>query len=166
MLTIIGCGNANRGDDAAGVVVAQRLRRKVGAMDLPGVRVFDAGTGGMDVMFQARGSRSLIVVDASASGSRPGSIFEVPGDEIESAPRPGQGLHAFRWDNALYAGRLIFKEQFPRDVTVYLIEGERFTLGAELSAPVEAAVDRVVELIVDRLGEPMAVADPAETEVC
>jgi len=166
MLTIIGCGNANRGDDAAGVVVAQRLRERVRDMDLPDVRVFDAGTAGMDVMFQARGSRSLIVVDASATGSRPGSIFEVPGDEMANAPRPGHGLHAFRWDNALYAGRLIFKDQFPLDVTVYLIEGQSFALGDELSAPVEQAVARVVDLIVDRMGEPTIDFDTGRTEVC
>ena len=37
----------------------------------------------MAAMFAARGCRTLIIVDASRSGSEPGAIFEVPGAELE-----------------------------------------------------------------------------------
>jgi len=151
MLSIIGCGNTNRSDDGAGVYVAQRLAGYLSAGPRADVRVFDAGTAGMEVMFQARGSKSLIVVDASSSGSEPGSIFEVPGEILESVPEPNFSLHGFRWDHAIYAGRKIFRDDFPSDVTVYLIEAGDLALGLELTEAVRSAADRVVQKIVDRL---------------
>jgi hydrogenase maturation protease len=147
MLTIIGCGNPNRSDDGAGVSVARRLM----AHASPDVRVFDAGTAGMEVMFQARGSDALVIVDASDSGSEPGSIFRVPGEALAQAPEPSYSLHGFRWDHALHAGKKIFREDFPHDVTVYLIERETLELGVGLSPRVAAAVDRVARLLLERL---------------
>lgn len=153
MLTIIGCGNLNRGDDAVGVIVARRLMEYVERVGVGGVAVFDAGTGGMDVMFQARGAARLILIDANRSGSEPGAIFEVPGSELARDYQPVFSLHDFRWDHALYAGRRIFGASFPAEVTVFLIEAAQLGLGCGLSAAVEAAAERVVaslESIVDR----------------
>ena len=51
------------------------------------MKLFDAGTGGMEILFQARGARKLVIVDACTSGSEPGAIFEVPGQELEGPPK-------------------------------------------------------------------------------
>ncbi len=144
MLAIIGCGNSNRSDDGVGVFVAQALLQRLRSIPRDDVRVFDAGTGGMDVMFQARGASRLVIVDASQSGSPPGAIFEVPGSELQRDHSPSFSLHDFRWDHALAAGRRIFREQFPADVSVLLIEARSLDLGLELSAPVRDAADRVI----------------------
>lgn len=150
MLIIIGCGNSNRQDDGAGAYVAQKL---MSLLKKPhnDVRVFDAGTSGMDIMFQARGCNSLIIIDANQSDSEPGTIFKVPGKELEHIPEPSYSLHNFRWDNALYAGRRIYQDKFPTDITVFLIEAENLDLGVGLSDPVQKASDRVVELIIERV---------------
>jgi hydrogenase maturation protease len=147
MLCVVGCGNSTRSDDGVGVYVAQALRAQLQRSPQPNVLVFDAGTGGMDVMFQARGARRLIIVDASRSGSEAGAIFRVPGRELESEPDAGFSLHDFRWQHALTAGRKIFGADFPSDVTVYLIEAESFEFGLELSAPVLLSADLVVDEI-------------------
>lgn len=151
LLTIIGCGNANRCDDGVGSFIVTRLREAVDSRRFPQIQLFDAGTAGMDVMFQARGSRVLIIIDACRSGSEPGAIFEIPGSELADAPDPGYNLHDFRWDHALYAGKRIFHDEFPADVTVYLIEAENLGFGLELSPCVRAAADRVAEKILERL---------------
>ncbi|MEJ2345898.1 MAG: hydrogenase maturation protease [Gammaproteobacteria bacterium] len=151
MLTIIGCGNLNRCDDGVGVVVAQRLQVALADSPVPGVRVVDSGTGGMEVMFEARGSAALIIVDACSSGAEPGAVFRVPGEELEDVPVPGYNLHDFRWQHALYAGRQIFRETFPADVEVYLIEAQRLDLGVELTPEVERAAVRVFESIQARV---------------
>lgn len=162
MLCVIGCGNSTRSDDGVGVVVAQALQKKLRAAPREGVRVFDAGTGGMEVMFHARGASSLIVVDASTSGSDPGAIFRVPGAELEALPEPGYSLHDFRWHHALAAGRKIFGAAFPREVTVYLIEAQGLGFGLELSVPVAAAALRVqqeIEATIDGLAAPSAMLE-------
>lgn len=146
MLVVIGCGNLNRSDDGAGVVVAQRLLALPLPPDAP-VKIFDAGTNGMDVLFKARGARKLIIIDASSSGSDPGAVFEVPGSELENRARPSYTLHDFRWDHALYAGRRIWAETFPADVSVFLIEAQTLAYGLDLSPPVAAAAEKVIARI-------------------
>jgi hydrogenase maturation protease len=151
VLTIIGCGNPNRSDDGAGIAVVRRLMDRLGGDRGESTRLFDAGTNGMQVMFEARGASELVLVDASSSRSEPGSIFEVPGDVLQNVPNPGHGLHGFRWDHALYAGKKIFGCDFPDRVTVYLIESQTLELGIGLSAPVEHAVARVIDRILERM---------------
>ena len=151
MLTVIGCGNLNRSDDGVGVIVARMLLEKFPGDDLTNVQIFDAGTDGMGVMFKARGSHSLIIIDASTTGSEPGAVFEVPGEEMEGKPPDSFNLHDFRWDHALYAGRKIFKDDFPDDVQVFLIEAKSLELGLELSPQALDAARIVTERIADRI---------------
>lgn len=143
---IIGCGNLLRGDDAAGPVLVRRLWE----MGLPtGVRCADGGTGGMDVAFQMRGVPKVILVDAAQTGSEPGSIFRVPGHELEQLPPlTGINLHCFRWDHALAFGRWLLKDDYPKNITVYLIEAAHLEFGAELSTPVKAAIERLAETLL------------------
>lgn len=143
---IIGCGNLLRGDDAAGPVLVRRLWER----GLPeGVRCADGGTGGMDVAFQMRGVPHVILVDACSSGAEPGTIYRIPGEEVEHLPPLGQlNLHAFRWDHALAFARWMLKDDYPRHVEVYLIEGLALGIGAPLSPAVDAAIDRVIARLV------------------
>jgi hydrogenase maturation protease len=154
-IAIVGCGNPNRSDDGAGPQVLRILNeRSLGLA--PGVQLLDAGTDGMAVMFAARGCETLIIVDACRSGAKPGAIYEVPGAELEARHSPTVTLHDFRWDHALFAGRQIFKETFPWDVTVLLIEAGSTDLGIGLSPPVAVAAERVAgrveELVRQRIG--------------
>jgi hydrogenase maturation protease len=153
MLTIIGCGNSNRTDDGAGVYVAQQLQKELRAQPKQKVRVFDAGTGGIDVMFQARGSSRLIIIDASRTGSEAGAIYQVPGEELEREREANYSLHDFRWDDALYAGRKIFREDFPNDVTVFLIEAESLDYGLELTEKVKNSADKIFERLQTIIAE-------------
>ncbi len=157
MLSIIGCGNLNRRDDGVGVYVVRQLKCKLADSVPSHVRIFDAGTAGMDVMFQARGSKALIIVDASRSGAEPGAIFQVPGEELQREHSPSFGLHDFRWDHALYAGRQIYKDDFPSDVQVFLIEALDLEYGVELTEVVKLAGDKVVDKIIDTLTESVSI---------
>ena len=158
-IAVVGCGNLHRGDDGVGPQVLQGLASRAVCTDSR-VRLLDAGTDGMAVMFAARGCRTLIIVDACTSGSDPGAVFEVPGAEIEQRHQPSFTLHDFRWDHALFAGRRIFGEAFPKDVTVLLIEIGTVAFGVGLSPCVMDAAakvaDRVEALVRSRLLEERA----------
>jgi hydrogenase maturation protease len=118
------------------------------------VRLLDAGTDGMAVIFAARGCRTLIIIDACRSGSEAGAIFELPGAELARQYQPSLNLHDFRWDHALHAGCMLLRDEFPTDVMVLLIEVENVDFGVGLSPAVSAAtakvVDRVEALILAR----------------
>lgn len=146
MIAIIGCGNPTRGDDGIGPEVIRALAARDLARDTR-VRMLDAGTDGMGVMFAARGCRTLILIDACRSGSEPGAVFEVPGAMLKERHEPSITLHDFRWEHALFAGRKIFGEQFPEDVTVFLVEADTFDFGIGLSASAQRGADTVVDRI-------------------
>ena len=160
MIVVIGCGNPNRSDDGVGPQVVRTLRERGIASD--DVRLLDAGTDGMAVIFAARGCRTLLIIDACRSGSEPGAVFEVPGAELEQQYQPSLNLHDFRWDHALHAGRMLLRDDFPTDVTVLLVEAESIDSGVGLSPAVSAAaskvVDRVEALILAR--KPVAQTAP------
>jgi hydrogenase maturation protease len=151
MIAVVGCGNANRRDDGLGPEVVRILRVRAIDDPVPDVRFIDAGTDGMAAMFAARGCRSLILVDACRSGSPPGAVFELPGTAVARSGLPPPSLHDFRWEHALHAGRQIFRDDFPADVVVLLIEAEDVDFGIGLSPAVSASVAIVVERIMDLL---------------
>jgi hydrogenase maturation protease len=149
MITVIGCGNPARSDDGVGVWVAQQLLAEY--REDTQVRVLDAGTSGIEVMFKARGSAALIIIDAATSGAEPGQIFEVPGAELENPTPQRAGAHGFRWDHALYAGRKMFGEAFPEQVAVFLIEAADVSLGLELSDSVATAANLLLARVRERI---------------
>ena len=151
MIVIIGCGNELRKDDGVGVHVVSRLGNLPEITSRPDIKLLAAGTNGIDIIFQSVKYRQLIIVDACLSNSKPGTIFVIPGEEIETKREPSHTLHDFRWDHAISAGRLMFPETFPTSITAYLIEAELCTFDTELSSSVNAAANRVVELIVATL---------------
>lgn len=144
-IVVIGCGNLLRGDDAVGPI----LIRSLWVQGVPDdVTLVDGGTAGMDVAFKMRGARQLVLIDAATTGAEPGTIYRIPGSEVEELP-PLEGLHShqFRWDHALAFGHWLLGDDYPKDVTVFLIEIEQTTPGADLSPKVNAAMLEVQSML-------------------
>lgn len=142
---VIGCGNLLRGDDAVGPILIRHLWEQ-GVPD--SVTLVDGGTAGMDVAFKMHGARSVTLIDASATGAESGTIYKVPGDQVEQLP-PLEGLHShqFRWDHALAFARWLLGDDYPSDITVYLIEIAQTEPGAALSEPVAKAMGQVADML-------------------
>lgn len=148
-ILIIGCGNLLRGDDSVGPIMIRRLW-ELGLPD--GVFCADGGTAGMDVAFQMRGKDKVIIIDACKTGETPGTVFKVPGEELENLP-PLTDIHThnFRWDNALAFGRWLLKDEYPKNITVYLIEGENFEFGEVLSPKIKETMEKLAIKLLDEL---------------
>ncbi len=149
MIAVIACGNLNRSDDGAGPAVLRLLRQDPALSGQAGLRLYDAATDGLAVMFQARGCDELLLLDASRGGQEPGSIHELPGEAFVSRREPPRDSHALRWDDALTIGQRLYREDFPGRVRVFLIEAGNLSLGLELSP----AVDRSARLLAGRLAK-------------
>lgn len=89
MRHLIGFGNDLHGDDGYGVVVCRRLA----ALPLPAdVRVFEAGTRGLDALALFEGCDEAILVDAAAPSGQPGRLsFPAPDALAEDSSLPGHG---------------------------------------------------------------------------
>lgn len=141
-VVVIGCGNLLRGDDGAGPVLVRRLWE---TGPPAGARLVDGGTAGMDVAFQMRGAERVVLIDASRSGAAPGTVFRVPGPELEELPPlGGMQSHSFRWDHALAFAHWLLGDEYPADITVFLIEAQCTDFGTEITPPVSDGMDRVV----------------------
>ena len=143
-LAIIGCGNPNRSDDGVGATVINVLRD----VELPDyVQLYDAGTDGMGVMYNAKGSTHLIIIDARAPEGNPGAIYEVPGEILAAPKEQSLNLHDFRWDHALYAGMRIYGDDFPKNVKVFLIEAQTLQMNIGLTEKVAHAATKVIQQV-------------------
>jgi hydrogenase maturation protease len=130
-----------------------------------GLRLVDGGTAGMDVAFQMRGAERVVIVDASATGAAPGTVYRVPGSELAELP-PLQGLHthSFRWDHAIAFARWALAEACPSDVTVFLIEAANVAMGGDLSPEVVTAMESVIDIIEAEYISPLRPPDPTDPD--
>jgi len=127
------------------LVVQALQRRGVPA----GVRLIDAGIGGMDVMFHVEGAQRVVIIDAAQMGAEVGTLYKVPAEELAALPQPGRlSLHDFRWNHALALGRMLYKDRFPTDISVYLVQVASLDYGTNLTPAVATAAVRLVELLV------------------
>ena len=142
-MLVVGVGNACRGDDVAGLLVARRLRERVP----PGVIVLERHGDLVGLLDDWVGADSVVLVDAMASGAPVGTILRVDA-RTEQLPTDGfrSSTRAFGVTEAFALGRLL--RVLPRRLILYGIEGDDFTTGAPLSPLVEAAVNDVVERIL------------------
>jgi len=143
---VIGLGNAFRGDDGIGLVVARRLRR----LTLPGVSVLEQSGEGAALLEAWSAADQVIVVDAVSSGDQPGAIHRL---EVDDQPLPvyfsGRSTHAFGLAEAVELARRL--DRLPASLIIYGIEGQSFALGADLSPEVKAAAETLIKQLAQDL---------------
>jgi hydrogenase maturation protease len=140
-LRIIGCGNSDRGDDAAGLLVARRLRAL-------GVDTLEHTGESASLMECWSGFEHVILVDATAPSGRPGHtlIWKAHADKLPRDVFPCS-THAFGVREAVELARAM--SRLPQTLLIYGIEGKRFSFGALLSPEVERAVGSVAQQLLE-----------------
>ena len=151
--TLIACvGNIFLGDDGFGVEVARRLS----AHPLPdGVQVADFGIRGVHLAYELaeKAYESTILVDATARGGAPGTVYLIE-------PDPGGWIAGDGGSDATDAHGMDPRAVFGLVRTLGGTPGRVLLVGCEpasveeemgLSEPVAAAVDEAVALILDVL---------------
>jgi hydrogenase maturation protease len=157
-MMIAGVGNIFLGDDGFGVEVARRLA-DAGLPDW--VRVADYGISGMHLAYDlAEGFETTILVDASARGEPPGTVYVL---ELSAADRPAPGAPG-RADGTRAAVPVLDGHGMQPDVVLGMLDmlgadaGRVLLVGCEparidarigLSEPVAAAVDEAVRIVRD-----------------
>jgi hydrogenase maturation protease len=141
-LRVICVGNAFRGDDAAGLEVAKRLRGV-----LPdGAELLEREGEPTALMDSWEGAEAVWLVDAVRSGARSGTVHRLDAGEQElPAGLFRASTHAFGLAEAVELARALGR--LPARTVVFGIEGGRFDAGDELSPEVAAAVPGVAEAL-------------------
>ena len=83
-IVILGVGNSQRGDDAAGGLVVRKLRKLIGKRPEQRMLILDGGETPESLTGEIRkfGPSLVLIVDAAASGHKPGTIYVVDRDKI------------------------------------------------------------------------------------
>ncbi len=151
-IAILGFGNPVRSDDGIGMYVIEELKKVVG--ERPNISILDMGTAAFEILFTLKGHNRFILVDAVLNSGEPvGTLFKLPAEEVMKAPKedPLVFLHGMKWDQALSYSKKILGDEYPEDISVYLIAVEDTKLEVALSEPVRKAGDKVVELLLQEL---------------
>ncbi len=132
-MLILGCGNPDRGDDAAGLLVVRGLNQS-------GIAAEEFTGDGIALMDRWDGVDEVVVVDAVRSGKPAGSISVW--DEVTCNPETAMfcSTHAFGLGEALRLGKTLGR--LPRRLHIYGIEGASFAHGSPPCPEVLDAVAR------------------------
>jgi len=145
---VIGVGNRLRGDDGAGVAVAERLSERTS----PDVEVVACSEEPSRLMDAWEGAESVVLVDTVSSGAPPGTIHRFDaGAEAVPARTFRSSTHAIGIAETIELARALGR--LPHRVRVYGVEAGGFTTGADLTPAVEAAVTSLVEAVLQDLEE-------------
>lgn len=137
---VIGIGNPDRGDDAAGVRVVRNVH---------GGRVIEWADCSVLMDLWDRVD-DVIVVDAMRSGLPPGSVcrFDAGLEPLPSRAFPSS--HSFGLAETVELARSL--DRLPGRLIIYAIEVSDLSIGAQLSDDVAEAVERLAAEINAQLG--------------
>jgi hydrogenase maturation protease len=146
-LLILGLGNLICADDGLGVAAVHRL------LELyepgPGVRVLDGGTLGLSLLPYLEDAERVILVDAIADESPPGSFVRLAGEEVAPAMAARLSVHQVGVSDLLDGAR--WRERLPRKLVLLGIVPESLELSTERTPGVEQRIPELVEQIVEEV---------------
>jgi len=144
---ILGVGNLLLRDEGVGVHVISALRDR----ELPDdVELWDGGTAAFDLFDTLAGRRQVIIIDAVRAGSEPGTIFRFTPEDISVSREQLTSLHQVGLLETLNVAENLL-DSAPQEVIILGVEPKEIGWGLELSAEVEAAVPKVIELVIEEL---------------
>jgi hydrogenase maturation protease len=152
MALLIGVGNGDRGDDAAGLAVARLVR----AVAPGGLAVTELPGDQLGLLEAWEGRAEVYVADAVWSGGAPGTVYRFTVSPSAGGAPLGacfrhRGTHAFSLADVIELARALGR--LPGRLTGYGIEGAAFEIGAPLSRAVDAAARDVAGQILRELSE-------------
>jgi len=147
---VIGLGSPDRGDDAVGSIVAERVRGVVG--DDVEVLTREDPTA---LVHAWHGRRAVVLVDSMISGAAPGTVTvrhagtnDAPLPTFAFAAAGRGGSHAFGLAGAVELSRTL--GTLPEHVAIVGIESKTFSHGP-MSAPVAESVDKAADAVCAEL---------------
>jgi hydrogenase maturation protease len=145
-VAVIGVGNLDRGDDAAGRQVARRLREAGGGE----AEIVDLDGEATSILTALEKAEVAFLIDACISRGPAGAIHRYDLiDGLPAAAHFGLSSHGFGLAEAIELAKTL--GQLPTHSVVYAIGGECFDIGAPLSDAVAHAVEEVAMQVAEEI---------------
>lgn len=146
MILVVGIGAPDHGDDAAGMLVAERLRALISPRTVTVKELVGDQLGLLDLW---AGARDVYVVDAVCLGGGPGTVYRFDGAQWFPAQFANRNTYAFSLGGVIALARAMGR--LPPHLIGYGIERARWDLGAPVSAQVMDAVGAVTRRLCHEL---------------
>ena len=141
-LLVVGVGNPLRGDDAAGLVLGEKLAQR---LDLDYLRCEEVPENYLTEML-ASSARTILMVDAVSLGTKPGDIKVLSPEQLA-----GDNISTHKCSVSLLA--TVLAEAGSKRVVVLGIQPDSISWGSYLSGPVNEAIDNFVASLSDKGGD-------------
>jgi hydrogenase maturation protease len=137
-MLIIGCGNQQRSDDAAGIMAASELR-------LRGISAQICSGEPSELIEMWKESDDVIVIDAVITGAPSGSLHVWDGRHLLKLGKSLGFTHGLGLAEAIELSRIL--GSLPGNIRVFGIEGRSFALGNKVSPSVAKGIELVIQEI-------------------
>ncbi len=143
---VIGVGNAHRGDDAVGLLAAQRIEKAAPE----GLRVARSEGEVLRLLDTWDSATTVIVIDALCSEAATGSVRRF---DVSDSPLPGElggcSTHGVGLGQAVEIARNLGR--LPERLIVFGVEGRRYGIGDEPSPEVLSSIGKVVDAVLQEV---------------
>ncbi|MDI1319568.1 MAG: hydrogenase maturation protease [bacterium] len=139
---VLGVGNLLMGDEGVGIHVLRTLEQQE---PVPGARLLDGGTGGINLLREFDGAADIIMIDATRDGRPAGTITFLQPLCVGELPR-GLGAHDFGLKDLFAAAALL--GHCPRIHLFTVSVQEVRPMCTELAPAVAEAVPEVVHTVM------------------
>lgn len=142
-MLIIGCGNRDRGDDAAGILVAEKLRDLTAEADNVTIEFCSGEATELVELWST--DDEVIVVDAVAGDAPAGTIHRWQSDIPATTRSASASTHGFGLREAIPLAQIMGR--LPKSLQIYGIEGRQFEVSAGISPEVQRATEQAAQEI-------------------
>ena len=141
VVLVLGLGNLLRRDEGLGIRAMERLRA---CYTLPAaVQLVDGGTLGLELLSYLEGTERVLILDAALTDGPPGTLLRAAGDQVPAFFGMRTSPHEIALADLLAVTKLRGTE--PHELVVWGMQPAALELGWELSEPVAAHLDALVD---------------------
>ena len=151
-ILVCGVGNKLKRDDGLGPFVIEQLETRVIP---PGVELADYGISGFKCALKLEGYQKVVFVDAiSLPGSAPGRLhrLKINKDKLLKSPKLSDfsvSMHETDLERIMATAAVL--NIYPDEVIIIGCEPSDTAVGLGFSKPVEAAVPKIIDLVLQEL---------------
>jgi hydrogenase maturation protease len=135
---VLGVGNILLGDEGVGVRLIEALAADSGERLPASAEIVDGGTLGLDLLPLVDDARAMLLIDAVDSGSEPGSIVLLRGDQLRAQVGGTLSAHQVGVGDLVAVARL--RGTLPDRTSLLGIQPASMDVGLELSPLVARAI--------------------------
>lgn len=148
-IVILGVGNLLLKDEGVGIHVLRALKDAPLPTDVD-LELIDGGTS-PNVFYLLEGADKLIIIDAVAGGSDPGSIYRFRANDIAVEGKHILSIHQI----GLLEGLKMMEhmESKRKDVVIIGVEPKEIGWGLELSSDLQQKIPQIVEVVLQGITE-------------